>query len=165
MIPASQPEDPSNELIEFGGPIDRTTATLRIAGDDLDPSAITELLGFPPTLARRKGDSWQGARTNRKYTASTGQWNLESPEGTGDINSHLSWILETINSEKSVWIFLQQHFQIDIFCGLFLEADNRTADISANLLKEIGQRGIDLAFDIYSRSTDQNTEQGAAANP
>jgi hypothetical protein len=62
------------------GPIQKSKATLRISGDDLEPEEITRILGTLPTRARAKGKVWVTADTDRQFSAKahTGQWHLET---------------------------------------------------------------------------------------
>lgn len=150
-------DDEQRELIDVGGQVDESTATLRILGDDLDPDQITALLKFPPTVARRKGDVQTGKRTKREYKAMTGQWHLESPRGKGDINEHIRWILDALCRDQEVWDSIRARYELDLFCGLFLGDWNRGTGITAELMFELGRRGIDLSLDIYSHTPDDET--------
>ncbi|MBN2703048.1 MAG: hypothetical protein JXR23_02460 [Pontiellaceae bacterium] len=44
---------------------------------------------------------------------------------------------------------LTERFQVDLFTGLFLEANNRGLTISPHSMEQLGERGIELALDIY----------------
>ncbi len=149
-------DDPEARVIRIGGQVDRTTATLRICGDDVHPAEITRLLGFPPTHARRKGEVWTGKRTGRKYAAPTGQWNLESPPGKGDLDEHVRWLLDAVNSDLAAWDSLRSRFEAELFCGLFLEEENRMTGLSAATMAELGKRGIALSLDIYAHTPEDD---------
>jgi Domain of unknown function (DUF4279) len=146
----------SRELIRVGGPVDETSATLRILGDDLDPDEITQILGFPPTVARRKGDIRIGKRTKNEYKARTGQWHLESPRGKGYLDNHIRWILDALCPEQDPWDSIKARYDLDLFCGLFLDDWNRGTGISADHMYELGRRGIALSLDIYSHTPDDD---------
>lgn len=155
------PTDPDSneeqsELIQVGGQVDESTATLRILGDDLDPDEITELLNFPPTVARRKGDVRVGKRTKKEYKARTGQWHVESPRGNGDLDQHIRWIIDALSTDQEIWDSIKARYDLDLFCGLFLEDWNRGTGITAELMSELGRRGIDLSLDIYSHTPDDD---------
>ena len=57
------------------GPIQKSKATLRISGDDLEPEEVTRILGAQPTRSRAKGKVWVTADTDRQFSAKahTGQ--------------------------------------------------------------------------------------------
>ncbi len=144
-------EEPSRRLVRIGGPVDTTKVTLRIEGDDLDPEEVTQLLRFPPTSCRRKGEQWRFHSGKRTITrkARTGRWSLESPPGRGDLDRHVQWFLEILPEEQEVWDTLRTRFEMDLFCGLFLEDSNRDCELSASAMRELGRRGIGLSLDIY----------------
>ena len=55
---------PSREELSMITPYDdgyatceRTLATLRVYGDDLDPAVLTERLGIAPTSSQKKGET------------------------------------------------------------------------------------------------------------
>ena len=149
--------DEQRELIRCGGTVDETSVALRILGDDLNPDEITKILGFPPNMARKKGDIRIGNRTKREYKARTGQWHLESPRGKGDLDNHIRWILDALTPEQDSWDSINERYKLDLFCGLFLEDWNRGAGISASLMFELGRRGIALSLDIYYTPGDDET--------
>ncbi|MDX2111920.1 MAG: hypothetical protein SFY80_16955 [Verrucomicrobiota bacterium] len=49
----------------------------------------------------------------------------------------------------TVWEHLAKYYSLDLFCGLFLDRNNRGLTLSPKTLKAIGERGIELGFDIY----------------
>lgn len=63
-------------------------------------------------------------------------------------------LLSHLPSGVSVWSRLSAEHEIDLFCGLFLEAPNRGLTLSAGLLKYLGDCGIELGPDIYSPNFD-----------
>lgn len=148
-------DEERRQLIRVGGQVDESTATLRILGDDLDPDEVTELLKFPPTVARRKGDVRIGKMTKKEYKAGTGQWHLESPRGDGNLDEHIRWILQALCPDQDVWDSISARYNLDLFCGLFLGDWNRGTGVSAGLLSELGRRGIELSLDIYSHTPEE----------
>jgi hypothetical protein len=58
----------------------RSKATLRIAGDDLVPAEVSSLLGCAPTTAQRKGEVLIGKNTGVARIARTGMWRLQSAD-------------------------------------------------------------------------------------
>jgi hypothetical protein len=135
------------------GPISRTRATLRIIGDAVVPTGITRLLGAQPTLARTKGEIWAGAKTGKNNTAHTGQWHLKaSDREPEDLDGQVQELLGKLTQDLKVWAALAQQFQIDLFCGLFMQSDNEGATLSPDTLAALGNRGIKLSLDIYDDS-------------
>ena len=123
--------------IWFGGPVDSSKLSLRVFGESMDLDKITSLLGHTPTKGRTKGKR--------------ASWHLSAPEMNGaDLNSQIDWIFSRLSKDLSIWKKITEEYQVDLFCGLFLDAPNRGISLSPETMKEISSRGIELGFDIYS---------------
>ena len=130
--------------------ISSAKATLRIMGDSLIPEEVTNMLGGTPTEAQRKGQELQG-RTGISRTAKFGMWRLRATETTpGDLDAQVQEILSQLTNDTAVWNRLASQYDIDLFCGLFMEKENEGLGVSASTLRELGARGIELSLDIYS---------------
>jgi hypothetical protein len=147
---ASDIDDPSR-LIQFGGPIDRACVTLRLFGDALVPEEVTRLLSTEPTKARRKGDVIPDKRYHR--VAATGTWQLEGglPEGT-ELEEQIAALLSAVTADLQAWQQLGREFDVDIFCGVFLDDSNRGFVLSPRVMQMLSERGIELGFDIYGQT-------------
>jgi hypothetical protein len=147
---ASDIEDPSR-LIRFGGPIDSACVSLRLFGEALDPEEVTRLLGCQPTEARRKGDIIPDKRYHR--VASTGIWRLEGRlSHTTEIEEQVTALLSAVTSDLQVWQRLGKELDMDIFCGVFLDDCNRGFVLSPRVMQMLGERGIEIGFDIYGQT-------------
>jgi len=135
-------------LLRVGGPIDSCSATLRLFGDDLDPDAVTAMLGAVPTTACRKGDI-----TRRKVTTRVeqrGKWLLSIDHRTGTtLDAVINELLDRVTGDLGVWVELAKRFQIDLFCGLNMESWNRGLSFSPQTMKRVAERGLELGLDIY----------------
>ncbi|HET8707527.1 MAG TPA: DUF4279 domain-containing protein [Pseudomonadales bacterium] len=128
--------------------LSRSVASLRVFGDQLIPEEITKLLGSEPTKSTRKGDVIPSASHARN--AKTGSWLLKAkscePE---NLNEQVEWILSQLTSDLGVWSALCKEFEVDIFCGLFMEGSNEGFSLSPAIMSALGSRGIEIGFDIY----------------
>lgn len=116
----------------FGGAVDRSCLTLRVAGPGVDRDEISALLGHAPDREAK-------------------HWALHAPESSdGDLDSQVEWILSRVTQDLAIWRDLTQRFKIDLFCGLFLERPNRGVSLRPETLGQIAGRGILLGFDIYA---------------
>ena len=142
------PKLKDKDLIQTGGPVDNTSVALRIFGDSLLPEDITQLLGHEPTKAYRKDEVIPDNRYHR--TARTGSWLLEGnlPRKT-EIEPQIKDLLSKVTSDLGVWDRLTEEFEVDIYCGLFLDGDNRGCVLSPQVLKMISDRSMTIGFDIY----------------
>ena len=134
--------------------ISRTKATLRIIGDALIPEEVTNLLGVEPTEAQHKGQELRGS-TGISRTARFGMWRLRATETTpGDLDAQVQEILAHLTNDIGIWNQLASQYEIDLYCGWFMEKENEGLGISASTLRELGARGIELSLDIYSGDHD-----------
>lgn len=141
-------DEPPDEFVSVGGEIDRVKISLRVAGDDLDPDEVTELLGVESTFAARKGevvDAPGGARPQR-----TGIWLLDlgdSPEW--ELADGISTLLNRMPDDPELWADLADRYEIDLFCGAFLRATNRGFDLPKELIRRMADRQLAFGVDIY----------------
>jgi hypothetical protein len=145
--PSGAPEG----TVWFGGPVDSSKITLRLSGEELDPDQITGILGCAPTLTHRRGlpiSSHEGSHLARK-----GRWHLEIASrdlhGRDDVEDGIKALLEQLPSDLALWASLTSMYEVDVFCGLFLEADNRGFAVSAKTSKLLSDRHLNIGFDIY----------------
>lgn len=137
------------------GPIQKSKATLRIIGDDLEPDEITRILGTRPTKSRAKGKVWVTANTDREFSAKAhrGQWHLEtSVREPADLDGQVQELLGALTQDLEVWAALARRFRVDLFCGLFMKSTNEGATLSPETLAALGNRGIKLSLDVYDGS-------------
>jgi hypothetical protein len=126
----------------------RSVVTLRIGGDDLNPSELSQLLGATPTFACIKGEP---RKLGGKSIARTGQWNLDATNTEpADLDAQVNEILAKLPSDLDVWRMLCARFAIDLFCGWFMNESNEGLEISAETLSALGDRGVKLGIDLYA---------------
>ena len=130
--------------------IAESTAALRISGDGLIPEAVTACIGAMPTSSYRKGDVRQ-KRGGGELIRKTGMWLLEVPrKEPEDLNAQVAEILSRLTQDIAVWKALTQEFEVDLYCGLFMGNTNDGLCLSAATLAALGDRGIELAMEVYA---------------
>jgi Domain of unknown function (DUF4279) len=113
------------------------------------PEEMSALLGAEPTLARVKGQTIEFS-PGRTRTAKTGQWHLEATSmAPENFDAQVFEILGQLTSNLSVWSELAQRFELDLYCGWFMEEGNEGLEISPATLLSLGERGIKVAVEIY----------------
>ena len=131
--------------------INRSYATLRISGDDLDPSEISSLLGYEASLVQTKGHVFLRGKTGKERIAKSGMWRIEATECEHEnIDFQISETLDKLSSDLDVWKSLSERYQIDLFCGLFMEVSNEGMEISSSSLGMLAERGVKVGLDIYA---------------
>ena len=129
--------------------IERSVATLRFFGDDLDPAEVTSLLGAEPNVAVRKGEEQVGSKTGTVRIAKTGSWRISAtPREPEDLDSQIAEILGALTADPAAWSKLSR-YEPDLFCGMFMGSSNDGVTLSPGSLLELGRRGIRLNLDIY----------------
>jgi hypothetical protein len=73
-----------------------------------------------------------------------------------NINGQVRWLLSQVESDPEVWQALVQRFDVDIFCGLFMQESNDGMSLAPDVMALLGERGIHLALDIYNASDDDD---------
>lgn len=140
----------SENLIHVGGPAHAVSVGLRVFGDDLLPDEITKLLGSNPTFAHKKGDVILNAGQQR--IATTGSWLLTRKRvANGDLEQEIKAILDLLTDDHQVWAELTSRFQVDLFCGVFFEAENSNGgfSLSPDVTKALAERNLRISFDLY----------------
>jgi hypothetical protein len=128
--------------------LNRSKASLRIFGDSLIPAEVTRLLGCEPSQASRKGDLTP--RSSGVRVAKHGSWHLQAPDTEPEgLDGQVAWILGQLTSNLDVWAALGKEFNIDMFCGLFMESWNEGFSLSPATMAALSSRGIKIDFDIY----------------
>jgi hypothetical protein len=130
--------------------VQKSVVTLCIAGDDLVPDEITRLLGASPTHAQRKGDRIVGRKTGHVGIAAFGMWRLcASDREPEDMDGQIQETLSKLTNDLAVWQTITGRYQVDLFCGLFMDGINEGLTISSQSLAALGARGIEIGLDIY----------------
>ncbi len=77
-----------------------TYATLRFAGDELDPAHISEILPVEPKRAHRKGEKFFAGARSGYLTGRTGIWYFDTRDVAGhDLSEHLARIVRLLYPE------------------------------------------------------------------
>jgi hypothetical protein len=78
-------------------------------------------------------------------------WLLEAPRREPeDLNAQVAEILSRLSQDIEVWKALTQEFELDLYCGLFMGSTNDGLCLSASTLAALGERGIELAIEVYA---------------
>jgi hypothetical protein len=78
----------------------RTYATLRFAGDRLDPAHISAILPVQPKRAHRKGESFEAGPRSGRLTGRTGIWYFDTRDmASHNLADHLERILKLLYPE------------------------------------------------------------------
>jgi hypothetical protein len=147
-IPKCAPEG----TVWFGGPIAWFSITLRILGDHLDPDEVSAILGCQPESVERKGKPVLRPDGTVARIGKTGAWRLElSPADTDewDCGEAIMVLMSRLPAGVEIWRSLTQRFRVDVSVALSMESRNKGFLLSPQVMRCLGERGIEVGFDIY----------------
>jgi hypothetical protein len=136
--------------------IHHSAACLRLFAEHLEPDEITQILRCAPTGAQRTGEVIR-YQSGRERVVKCGNWRLDAePAEPEDVNGQVRWLLSQVESDLNVWKSLVQQFDVDIYCGLFMQGSNDGLSLAPDVMALLGERGIHLGIEIYSASGDDD---------
>lgn len=134
--------------------IARVRVSLRVFGDGLEPDEVSALLGRMPTRSHRKGDESSNVSGNSPSHSSpepTGAWIFDSAlSEEAEIEEHVEALLSALSNDSDEWASLTSRFSASILCSTFLDQYNEGFELSPRLAQSLADRGLVIAFDIYS---------------
>jgi hypothetical protein len=137
--------------------LSRAMASLRVMGEDLIPDEVSFLLGARPSVAYARGDDIS-SRRGLARVAKFGLWTYQAQEtGPADVDAQVAELLGQLTPDVQVWRQLAGRFDMDLFCGWFMERANEGLDIAPDTLMSLAERRIALSLDIYGA---ENEEEG-----
>ena len=115
----------------FGGSVELSKIALRVHCPETDRGIVAALLDSTGTESHRT-------------------WRLRAPDSVGaDLDGQIDWIFSQLTPDLGRWNQVSRQYRIDLFCGLFLERQNRGVSLAPHTMAAVAARGISLGFDIY----------------
>jgi len=131
-----------------GGEVDEFRISLGFYGDDLNPSALSSLLGTSATSSCVKGDICH--QNGRTYTERTGRWLLSvHPKPGESLEPQLKKLLLGLTPDLAIWKRLASQFRTRFVISAWVRSWNRGLEIEPPLLREIADHQLSLGVDIY----------------
>ena len=134
---------------------------LYVRGDDLDPKQVTTLLGVEPSAAYRRGDYWHYPRNHKRagepseLIVRTGTWRLEvdaEKKWSWGAEAQLDyWCVFLVNREAAIRELQACDYEVMIDCFID-EGSVVYVDLSAELMKTLGNLGVAVKFGFYDRT-------------
>jgi hypothetical protein len=136
--------------------LNRCQAALRIFGGELVPEELSRLFDHAYTKGWVKGYKYSTA-SGRVVVKNSGAWILDAEQTeSGDFDGQISQLLAHTNVSLGDWHSLSKRFELDIFCGWFMQNSNEGIEISPQTLLMLGERNIALSIDIYGPCDDKS---------
>ena len=130
--------------------ISRSTISIRVSGKNIDPNKVSQLLGCLPTLAAMAGDVITKP-DGKTRVVKNGFWHLKYGESDAiELEEKIDNLLGKLTNDLIAWETITRDYRVDIFCGLFCDNWNEGFWLTPKLLRKLGERNIEIGFDIYS---------------
>ena len=140
----------------------RSVASLRIFGDDLQPEEVSRILGCAPTKAWPKGRV-QVSKSGHEMIKKTGAWLLHASDAEPEnLDGQVVELLAKLTSDTATWAELGRRFEVDLFCGWFMESSNEGVSVSPKTMFALAERGSGLSLDIYGPDNARESEPAQA---
>jgi hypothetical protein len=134
-----------------------STVSLRIFGDDLEPEAVSRLLGCTPDSSYRNGDLISPGRSENKRKF--GMWSIKATRAESEAyDSQIQQVLSRVSQDRTIWKLLRARFKIDLFCGFFMDTKNQGFCLSVASLEALARLGIEPGFDIYAPTPEEEAD-------
>ena len=138
---------PPRVLAEVGGPVDESSATLAVYGQDLEPRDVTALVAVEPSDSFRQGFK----RGPRSPAMAHGAWFLEvrgvAPDGPA---VQLATLLSKLPESAHVWQQLRERYTVQLRLALHVQGWNKGFGLPRQLTARLAVLGVDLEFDLYA---------------
>ncbi len=126
---------------------ERTLAELRIYGIDLDPKAITDLLGIQPSSFRRRGD-----RVGKVTVIPTGSWCLSSEYRVSslDLRRHVDWLLDILRPHANTLSVIQQMSGVTMYvtCVWWSKFGDGGPTLCPMHMKSLAELSLECRFEL-----------------
>ncbi len=89
-------------------------------------------------------------------------WILEVPDAEPEsFDMQVDRLLSTLTQDFAVWRSLGQRYEVDLYCGFFMRTTNQGFAVAVETLGALVDRGIELGFDVYAPSPEEEAEYWA----
>lgn len=114
--------------------------------DDIDFSKITNDLGITPTNIRKQGEQ---KSASRKFSMS--MWGYEEVPGKewDTMEEALESILKILTPLKNKIMVYKKRHMVALWCGHFTSSFDGGPIFSPDILKKLGEFGVELIIDTY----------------
>lgn len=135
-------------------PFEECEVSLVLFGADLEPTAVTRLLGCEPTDAVRVGDPLP-PRDGKERRATVGFWRLvvtgKPPKLPGDLALDL---LDRLSADAEVWASLERDHQVQIRFAFVVGTLTGCFELDPAAARRLAATGATLAFHFYNYVAD-----------
>jgi len=130
--------------------------SLRIRGDTLDPDFLTQQFGISPSFSARKGETV--ARDGDERASRTGVWDYRMDVSPGtELGGAIAQLLEVFPEDSTLWGEITEAYRADVLCGIFLQDDNQSTVVDAEVMAALARRGLPLSLELFAPGAPTDT--------
>lgn len=125
-------------------------ATLRLYHGEHRPEAVSCALGIEPTEVQHVGDTYEGSKCIR--TKKLNGWFLSSEADVSsyDLSKHIVYVLDRLSGKEQIIArLMREGWRADISCMWDSAYGHGGPTLPADLLRRLGEVGVEVGFDIY----------------
>jgi hypothetical protein len=138
------------------------TVELRIYGSDLNITSITEQLRLEPSLVRNIGDRRsESSQWEEAMWAYNGFPESIDPVTWPSLERGLSFVLDKLWPVKDI-LQTYKGLKVILWCGHFQTDSNASTTLSLDILKRLGEFGVELFIDNYCSIESEETTRSDA---
>ena len=135
---------PTN-IAYVGGGIDEVGVCFAMYGEDLDPTAISPIVGCEATSSHRRGDRRGPHTPPSKHVAWFLQLRGRAPRTVDDL---LTELLGSIPLDAVPR--LRERYEVQIRIALHMDGWNKGFQLSPDVLERLASLNVPVLFDVYS---------------
>jgi hypothetical protein len=151
------PADAPEGTVSFGGPMGWFSIALIIRTELVPIERLSELLRCQPTNCWQKGVPLYRPDGTVKRIPKFSSWKLQlQPKQTDEWNicEAAKLLLARINDDLEVWREITRGGKAQLSFGLEMDERNRGFSLDPELMRYLGERNIDVGFDVYADDFD-----------
>jgi len=141
------PGDRPRVIVKTGGLVEETKISIGVHGPDVDPPAISQLLGVDATSQHRAGERRQSGPPWRE-----GAWLFtvegKVPRGPEEVAEEFLAALPPCDS--SVWESLRSKYRLLLKVAVFFDGWNRGFKMGDDVIRRLAGLSGSIDFDIYA---------------
>ncbi|MBD2447943.1 DUF4279 domain-containing protein [Nostoc sp. FACHB-152] len=143
------------DVLIFGGSVDKTSVCLAVYGEELNPDEISKILSCQPTKAHHRGVRQD---SNSKYTPyKSGAWLLNvkryAPITADELIIDL---LSRVPTNSRLWQELSAIYDVQVRIGIHMKGWNKGFNLQGQTVQRISELGASMVFDIYAYGDEED---------
>jgi hypothetical protein len=144
------------QIGEIGGKPEKTSVTISVYSEELDKDKVSELLGVSPTKAwnPRERHSSGGKQNKKTRILEWGKWYLSTETNDDPLDAKIENLFALCAPNLETWKWLSEEYETWLTIVGHINNWNREVHLSRKTLKLITDRSLDLVFDIYFDTDD-----------